>query len=210
MSHNTLTVADQKPSLDGLIDLGSTNLGGFASANNTEYFGIDGAGDPKNVTISASTGFTPVYGMQIRGTGWGGSSTYSVGSYLSFRRNSAPDEYINSSYCAVGFFGQAPSYTTWGNYVELQPGKYFLNWNTGFAPSSASDFADIRLKNMDSGTYEGPFFRRGEGRNMGAYYVICDVTSAAKYAFEITAKSGTITIVTAAEQRYYSISILRF
>ena len=208
MSHNVLKVADQNPNLQGVIDLATNDLGGFATPNDANYLGVDNSGDPKNSTVSVANPLTPVYGMQVVNTGWGGNSTYSVGSYLAFRRASAT-EYINSSYCAVGYFGY-PGHTTWGDYVQLQPGKYFLIWNTGFAGNSTSDYADVRLKNITSGTHVGPTFKRGQGKNSGSYYVIADVDSASNFAFEIIAKSGTLSLSQAAEQRYFSISILRF
>ncbi len=195
MSYNILTVQGQKPALNGVVNVDSADLGGFASATDTEYFGVDGSGDPKNVDITTSTGLLVVYSMRIIYEGWGGSSAQSINNPIYWRRQSAI-EYIDATYCAVGAASSGPK---WATNLTLQPGKYVCIATLGAAPSSQAATLGVRMRDETAGAYVGPHFLKGGGHNADSFYSLINVSSASTFSWYMTSMSGTFSLMPAAK-----------
>ena len=201
MSHNLLKVSGQSPNRLSQNVLNSTNLGGFASSVTNAFFGVDGSGNPKNVSLPTAEGITVVYSAVMIVTGWGGSASYSVGTDLQWRRASAT-EYVNSSYASV-------SGGTWADTVSLNAGSYIMIATHPAASSSSSNTLSIRVYNDSSGSYIGPTFQKGGGKGADVCFNVVTLAGTSDIKWRVTALSGSWSLPNAATHRGLRILILK-
>lgn len=201
MSHNLLKVSGQSPNRLSQNVLNSTNLGGFASSVTNAFFGVDGSGNPKNVSLPAGEGITVVYSAVIIATGWGGSSSYSVNTDLQWRRLSAT-EYINSTYVSVAG-------GTWADTVSVNAGSYIFIATHPAASSSDTNTLSVRLYNNTSGSFIGPTFKKGGGKGADVCFNVVTLSGTSDIRWRVTALSGSWSLPNAATHRGLRILIFK-
>ena len=201
MSHNLLKVAGQSPSRLSQNVLNSTNLGGFTSSVTNAFFGVDGSGNPKNVSLPAGEGITVVYSAVMIGTGWGGTSTYSVNTDLQWRKASAT-EYVNSSYANI-------SGGTWADTISVNAGTYVFIATHPASSSTDSNTLGVRLYNNTAGSYIGPTFQKGGGKGADVCFNVATLSSTSDIRWRVVSISGSWSLPNAATHRGLRILIFK-
>ena len=206
MSHNQISLAGESSNRAGTITLPTTKLGGFSTVSDANYFGLDGAGNPKAIQITTS--------IDIVASSQGFPSSYSgtfptlaAGSRMEWRRSSSA-EYVNTSYAEFSYSG-APGYVVLGNQITLQAGNYLTHVAWPADTSSASNELHLRLKNETDSTYVGPHHMLGGGRSPNAMNAYVSISSAKLFSWQVTSVSGSWQTGLAAAHHGFSLFIVR-
>ena len=199
MSHNTTQINTITPDAQGALAFNMGDLISFAP-NDNDVLGFDSNGDAS--TVPSPEGFGAAGSSWQKLTGWGGSQAVTVGYLLIWRVPSNEEEFDTSKVSVTGG-------TTWRNTVRLAPGDYLLSFNRPVRPTGgASNYVDVRLKNLTTSTYLGPKFRIGAGRSSSFGVFPVSHTSQTDYAWEVVAKSGNLDLPTDVQMQSFSFLVM--
>lgn len=200
MSHNIINVNAQEPDRVGAVSQALEDLSDVPtlSASNGQVLGwsagptVDAVDLPAPVDIAGS--------MWQSGSGWGGTSDYSVGSEAYWRAAST-SVYVDTS--KISF----PS-GTWITRWTLAAGTYLMKWDIPFRPSAASASAVLRLKDVTNNQFLGPKIKVGDGRSSNHFIALVSPTSSTTYAWEFLAITGTISLANATTYQSFQAAFL--
>lgn len=186
MSHNIVSVNNQKSDSTGAINLSLEGLNDV-SISNPSNGQVLGWSSP---TVSAALNLVSPYdiagSMWQSGGNWGGSGTYAVGDGAYWRH---PSQTLNVNTNKISFPGG-----TWITQWTLQAGTYLMKWDIPFQLGSSSDSAVLRLKDVTNTQYLGPKIKIDSGRSSNHFMSIVSPSSATTYTWEFVSISGAVHI----------------